>query len=76
MTFQEYVSNQKVSVRAYNGISKYRITEYTPFIKIIQSATIGRHSSSEIEQLQKNYIKTFDVAYQQVIEFIRGIHHD
>ena len=72
MTFQEYASNKKVSVRALYGIRKCGINEYSSFKHICGCGGIGRHSICEIEQLQQDYIKTFDVAYQQVIHYIRN----
>ena len=72
MTFQEYVSNHKVSARAFYGIHRYGITEYTPSSLISLCGGIGKQAKMEIEQLQQDYIKTFDVAYQQVIESIRN----
>ena len=71
MTFVEYVANQNPSIRVFNSIHHYRITEYTPHSQIIQCRTVGKHSAMDIEQLQQDYIKTFDVAYQQVIQYIR-----
>ena len=72
MTFQEYVSNHKVSVRALYGIRKCGINEYSSSHAISVIRGIGRDAKNEIEQLQQDYIKTFDVAYQQVIKSIRN----
>ena len=72
MTFQDYASNHKISARAFYGIHRYRITEYTPSRHISLCGSIGKQTKMEIEQLQQDYIKTFDVAYQQVIESIRN----
>lgn len=70
MTFQDYAL-QHASVRAFYGIRNNGITEYSSSHAISVIRGIGRDAKNEIEQLQQDYIKTFDVAYQQVIESIR-----
>ena len=70
MTFQDYAL-QHASVRVFYGIKKCGINEYTSFKHMCGCGGIGKHSISEIERLQQDYIKTFDVAYQQVIQYIR-----
>ena len=72
MTFLQFAESKQAGVRILNGISKYRITEYTPYQHLIMCGGIGRHSAMDIEQLQQDYIKTFDVAYQQVIQYVRS----
>lgn len=71
MEFREYVS-QHASVRAFYGIRNNGITEYSSSHTISVIRGIGRDAKNEIEQLQQDYIKTYDVAYQQVLEYIRN----
>lgn len=66
MTFQDYASTH-ASARVNVLIKRFGITEYTPYSRINLRGEIAQ----DIEQLQQDYIKTFDVAYQQVIESIR-----
>ena len=70
MTFNQYVLTHG-SKRALHLVMRYGITEYTAYHKIISGGGIGKHSAMDIEQLQQDYIKTFDVAYQQVIAYVR-----
>ena len=72
MTFQEYASANTTNERVIVLIRRYRITEFTPYSHVIQCGGVGRHTATIIEQLQQDYIKTFDGAYQQVIQYIRG----
>ncbi len=72
MTFQEYASANTTNERVISLIRRYRITEFTPYSHVIQCGGVGRHTTPIIEQLQHDYIKTFDVAYQQVIQYIRN----
>ena len=72
MTFQEYVARHTDNERVKFLIKRHHITEYTSFKHMCGCNGIGRHSICEIEQLQQDYIKTFDVAYQQVIHYIRN----
>ena len=71
MTFQDYASTH-ASLRVITLIDYFDITEYTPYSHIIKCGGIGQRSAQDIEQLQQDYIKTFDVAYQQVIQYIRN----
>lgn len=71
MTFNQYILTHG-SKRALHLVMRYGITEFTPYSHVIQCGGIGRHSSRDIEQLQQDYIKTFDGAYQQVIHYIRN----
>lgn len=66
MTFQDYASTH-ASERTNVLIKRFGITEYTPYSRINLRGEIAQ----DIEQLQQDYIKTFDVAYQQVIEYVR-----
>lgn len=72
MTFLQFAESKQAGVRVLNSIHHCGITEYTPHSQIIQCRTVGKHSVRDIEQLQQDYIKTFDVAYQQVIQYIRS----
>ena len=67
MTFQDYASSH-ASPRVNNTIKLCNITEYTPYSRINLRGEIAQ----DIEQLQQDYIKTFDGAYQQVIHYIRN----
>jgi hypothetical protein len=71
MTFQDYVSSHTNNLRVKFLIKRHHVTEYTSFNRMCGCGGIGKRSISEIEQLQQDYIKTFDVAYQQVIDSIR-----
>ena len=72
MTFQEYVARHTENERVKFLIKRHHITEFTPYSHVIQCGGVGRHTAPIIEQLQQDYIKTFDGAYQQVIHYIRN----
>lgn len=72
MTFLEYVTQSNCSMRASMLIIRHAITETTPYIQLVTRRGIGRHTLVEIETLQRDYTKMFDVAYQQVIQYIRN----
>lgn len=72
-SFLQFAASQNASVRAYNAIKRFCVCEYTPYeyMEHFMVCYRGRKIATEIINLQTAYVKTFDVAYQQVIEYIK-----
>ena len=66
-----YALQHEASVRTCMLIQRHHITETTPREKMIVNRDVGTRMAETIEQLQRDYTATLDVAYRIVIEEIR-----
>lgn len=72
MTFLEFAMSRDISIRGYSAIKNRHVTETTSYDYLKTFSGIGRRTIAELVQFQQDYIKTYDVAYQQVLEYIRN----